>query len=167
MQVLFLRLERLTINGLPKLTTIWHSQNAQNSFSGLRDITVQQCNNLTNILPDSITAIVFQQLQKLTVEHCGVEEIVVKEEGPERLMHDHFFPMLECLEIKSLFRLERIYPGMPAAFCWLQLKTLVLFDLQKVDIYAAEFSGLQKTHGSGSLCTMNTKPSVLFLKVRK
>ncbi|XP_024182971.1 uncharacterized protein LOC112188155 isoform X2 [Rosa chinensis] len=143
------RLERLIINELPKLTTIWHTQLAPNSFRRLRDVTVQRCNGLKYIFQVSIIAGVFHQLQKLIVKECGVEEIVSQEEGIEKLMPDQFFPKLTCLEFTSLFQLERFYLKMPA-INW-PLKTLVLSDCQKVDIFAAESSGRQKIHDLGNL----------------
>ncbi|XP_062011130.1 uncharacterized protein LOC133727549 [Rosa rugosa] len=157
----FPRLEILTINGLPKLTTMWHTQLARNSFCKIRDVTVKRCNSLKSILPDSIIAGAFQELQKLTVEDCVVEEIVAKEEGQEIQNHDNFFPKLECLELKSLSQLKRFYPSMPA-FSWPHLKTLV-FDCQQVNIFTPEFSGLtEETHDSGSQSIPVKQSSVLI-----
>ncbi|KAM5577075.1 disease resistance protein [Rosa sericea] len=159
----FPRLEILTINGLPKLTTMWHTQLARNSFCKLRGVTVKRCNSLKSILPDSIIAGAFQELQKLTVEDCVVEEIVAKEERQEIQNHDKFFPKLECLELKSLSQLKRFYPSMPA-FSWPRLKTLV-FDCQQVNIFTPEFSGLiEKTHDSGSQSIPVKQSSVLIDK---
>ncbi|PRQ21218.1 putative leucine-rich repeat domain, L domain-containing protein [Rosa chinensis] len=150
----FPKLERLTIIGLPKLKTIWHTQLAPDSFCGLRDVTVQHCNSLKYIFPGSLIADVFnQRLQNLTVEECGVEEIISQGGGLE----DQFvFPNLISLEFKSLFQLKRFYPRM-LAFSWPLLKTLVLLDCPKVDIFAAEFAGLQKTHDLRSLDTPAAK----------
>ncbi|XP_040374587.1 uncharacterized protein LOC121052786 [Rosa chinensis] len=77
-------------------------------------------------------------------------------------MPDQFFPELTCLEFTSLFQLERFYLKMPA-INW-PLKTLVLSDCQKMDIFTAEVSGLQKTHDLGNLRTRVKQYHVLFEK---
>lgn len=156
-------MERLTINDLPKLTKIWGSQLSGNSFCKLRDVTVQQCNSLINILPHSIIAGVFQQLQKLKVENCGVlEEIVYQAEG-ETSIPD--FPKVTCLEFKSLPQLKRFHPRMH--FKWPLLETLVLFGCPIVDIFDSGFSGLPKTPNSGGPSNPVKQPVVLIEKVRK
>lgn len=171
MQVGFPSLERLTMNDLPKFTSIWHNELAPDSFYRLKEIKVQGCDGLINMFVSNIMARLTalntlnvkycaslknifptsvakypQLLQELKLEDCGaLVEIVAKEEGLETSMPEFVFPKVKSATFQNLPQLKRFYPGLHASK-WPSLKTLQLNKCNQVESFAAEVSSFLETH---------------------
>ncbi|KAF3447929.1 hypothetical protein FNV43_RR08636 [Rhamnella rubrinervis] len=76
----FPRLEFLSIKGLHKLTSIWHTQLASDSFCKLIQFRVQSCSSLKHILVPGILERL-QNLEELIVMDCESVEAVFEVEG--------------------------------------------------------------------------------------
>lgn len=87
------QLRDLSLNSLPKLKHIWNKDpQGKHKFHNLQIVRAFSCGVLKNLFPFSI-ARVLRQLEKLEIVHCGVEQIVAKEEGKHTW---------ECPRLKSL-----------------------------------------------------------------
>ncbi|KAL6201156.1 hypothetical protein ACLB2K_024871 [Fragaria x ananassa] len=152
------KLTRLTLKGLTKLTTIWNKQ-IQNTSAApfdcgtLEYVEIDSCENLENIFPLWV-ARNLQQLQTLGVTNCGVKEIVA---GEERLqtVFKFVFPKVTRVLFGDLSQLVNFYPGMHVC-SWPLLNDLRVFECDKVDIFAEEFSSFQeKLDGNSSSTLIN------------
>ncbi|KAF3447922.1 hypothetical protein FNV43_RR08629 [Rhamnella rubrinervis] len=129
----FPRLEYLSIKGLHKLTSIWHTQLAPNSFCKLIQFRVISCSSLIHILVpgilerlqslkdlivlDSPVAKHLEKLEKLRINNCEVLEQIVGEE-------------------------EKFLSGKHTSM-WPSLKEL-MFQCDKIEILAEEYSSFQQ-----------------------
>ncbi|OMO76141.1 Disease resistance protein [Corchorus olitorius] len=121
-----MQLRRLYLDRLPKLKHVWNKDPHGNtiSFKDLRHVEVLECWSLKSVFPFSI-AKGLQQLQRLDIERCGVEEIISKNinsEGSEQEIRFEFNQLL-FLQLWDLPYLKCFYPGMHNA-TWPALKWL-------------------------------------------
>ena len=79
----------------------------------------------------------------LIVKNCGLmEEIVVKEEGPQTTYEEFGFPKVTLMEFDNLLQLRNFYPGLHVSN-WPSLNHLKFTKCGSVKIFAAEFSTYQ------------------------
>lgn len=146
MQVKFPILEKLKINELRKLQTIWNNQLVdQDPFCKLREVVVSECKSLQKIFPASV-ARGLQNLYKLTLEGCDeVEEIIVGEEGLETTPPLFVFPKVTRVEFHNMPKLSRFYPGMHSSR-WPLLQDLSVDKCDKVKMFVAELPIFGEKH---------------------
>ncbi|KAL6206915.1 hypothetical protein ACLB2K_024161 [Fragaria x ananassa] len=140
------KLTSLFLKGLTKLTTIWNKQIQNTSAApfdceNLEYVEIDSCENLENIFPLWV-ARNLQQLQALKVMNCGVKEIVAREERLQTVLQ-FVFPKVTLVLFGKLSELVNFYPGRHVC-SWPLLKDLIVFDCDKVDIFAVEFSSFQE-----------------------
>ncbi|MBA0817924.1 hypothetical protein Gohar_003745, partial [Gossypium harknessii] len=76
--VVYSQLREVNLVRLPKLKHVWTKYSKENiSFQNLRQVCIGECWSLKTLFPLSI-AKDLQQLERLTIECCGLEEIVSK-----------------------------------------------------------------------------------------
>ncbi|XP_061989737.1 uncharacterized protein LOC133708286 isoform X2 [Rosa rugosa] len=206
-KVEFPSLKSLSLKGLTKLTTIWHSQLSLNSFSRLKDLEVHgcgrlnvletllikeckyvqdvfelggidvrgihdtsaatqlrscdcqnlesveidSCENLKSIFPVSM-ARNLQQLERLIVTNCGVEEIIAREEGLQTTPK-FVFPKVTQVIFRNLSNLMNFYPGMHVSV-WPSLNELRVVQCAKVKVFAEEISNFQGHNESERLSVL-------------
>ena len=68
LQVAFPNLEFLYITGLDNVKKIWHNQLLADSFSKLKEVKVENCNELLNVLASKNW---LPSLESLTIDSCG------------------------------------------------------------------------------------------------
>ncbi|GMI78895.1 hypothetical protein HRI_001558800 [Hibiscus trionum] len=116
-------LERMTISKLEDMKMIFHNHLAAGSFCKLKEMVVENCDDLKNLFPLSI-AKDLPQLKHLTISDCGVEEIVSVGEGVQVQQPVRFeFPRVSSLELSGLNKLKCFYEGQHTTV-WPMLKTL-------------------------------------------
>ncbi|KAF3448130.1 hypothetical protein FNV43_RR08841 [Rhamnella rubrinervis] len=113
----FPRLEYLVIEGLHKLTTVWHIQRAPDSFCKLTKIQVISCSSLLHILVPGILKSL-HSLKELYVEDCESVEVVFKVEGTSEIFTNeelldgeepHVFAHLKSLKIHGMDNLIHVW----------------------------------------------------------
>ncbi|GKV26374.1 hypothetical protein SLEP1_g35694 [Rubroshorea leprosula] len=101
-------LRELTIKNLPRLKHVWTKDpRGILSFRNLQSVTASGCPNLQNMFPASV-AMEFQQLEKLRLFNCGIEEVVAF--GGEEAFPRFVFSRLSTLCLWHLPRLKCFYP---------------------------------------------------------
>ncbi|KAL6201154.1 hypothetical protein ACLB2K_024869 [Fragaria x ananassa] len=153
------KLTRLTLSGLTKLTTIWNKQIQNTSAApfdceNLEHVMIDSCENLENIFPLWV-ARNLQQLQTLVVMNCGVKEIVAREERLQTVFK-FVFPKVTRVHFENLSELINFYPGMHVC-SWPLLNDLGVFECDKVDIFAEEFSSFQEKLDGNSSSTLTNR----------
>ncbi|XP_071723159.1 uncharacterized protein [Rutidosis leptorrhynchoides] len=86
------QLRELVLTRLPKMKHVWseHPQGGL-TFGCLRCMEIVECERLKSLFPSSV-AKSMTQLEELLVRECGVQEIIVEEDGVEMNARDLFFP---------------------------------------------------------------------------
>ncbi|XP_061989743.1 uncharacterized protein LOC133708288 isoform X2 [Rosa rugosa] len=160
-KVEFPRLKSLSMEGLTKLTSIWHSQLSLNSFSRLKDLQVHGCGNLINIfVPSTLGRL--NALETLLIKECKSVQVVFELGGiGVRGIHDTLattqlrsfdFENLDSVEIDSCESLKNIFPVSVARNLH-QLKKLIVKSCGVQEIVAREES-------------LQTTPQFVFPKIR-
>ncbi|KAJ9682531.1 hypothetical protein PVL29_018450 [Vitis rotundifolia] len=104
-KVSFSNLEKLKLNGLPKLKMIWHHQLSLEFFSKLQILRVCNCPRLVNLVPSNLIQS-FRNLKEVDVCNCEVLECVFDHRG---LNGDvGILPKIEILKLEQLPRLRLI-----------------------------------------------------------
>ncbi|TXG75695.1 hypothetical protein E1A91_1Z023000v1 [Gossypium mustelinum] len=137
------RLRKVYLVHLPKLKHIWTKYHKGNiSFTSLQEVGIQECWSLKTLFPFSI-AKDLQQLETLTIESCGLEEIVSKNvEGSDEEEIWFAFDQLSVLHLWNLPDLTCFYPRMHTTI-WPALKQLKIFRCEKIKIFGHEESQIQ------------------------
>nr|XP_011460230.1 PREDICTED: uncharacterized protein LOC105350266 isoform X3 [Fragaria vesca subsp. vesca] len=153
------KLTSLSLEGLTKLTTIWNKQIQNTSAApfdceNLKYVEIYSCENLENIFPLWV-ARNLQQLQTLIVKNCGVKEIVAREERLQTVFK-FVFPKVTLVLFWNLSELINFYPGMHVC-SWPLLNDLGVFNCNKVDIFAEEFSSFQEKLDGNSSSTLTNR----------
>ncbi|KAK9931570.1 hypothetical protein M0R45_018842 [Rubus argutus] len=151
---------KLFIEGLAKLTTIWNNQLSVESSKNLESIEIVSCESLKSICPASV-ARGLQQLRRLIVENCGVEDIIANEEGQQTTPKFVFSKVTYAL-FDGLPKLRSFYPGMHAS-SWPSLYYMGVFGCDKVQIFAEEYSSFQEQREANNLSNP-IKPSLFRIE---
>ncbi|TYH47091.1 hypothetical protein ES332_D11G387200v1 [Gossypium tomentosum] len=137
------QLKKVNLVRLPKLKHVWTKNHKGNiSFESLQQVRIQECWSLKALFPFSI-AKNLQQLEALTINRCGLEEIVSKsvEESDEQEIC-FAFNKLFYLELWNLPYLTYFYPRMHKT-TWTALKQLRIFRCGRIKIFGHEESQIQ------------------------
>ncbi|KAF3447924.1 hypothetical protein FNV43_RR08631 [Rhamnella rubrinervis] len=128
----FPRLEYLSINGLHKLTSIWHNQLAPDSFCKLIEFSVESCSSLIHILVPGILKRL-HSLKELTVMGCeSVEEVFEvegKSDGDYNQSEIFICRNLTEVSILNCKILKNVFPA-PVAKLLEKLEKLWIFNCQ-------------------------------------
>ena len=140
------QLKRLKISKCQALQMVYDKSSTTqlNGFkcSNLNSVEIDSCDSLENVFPASV-AKDLKQLSKLKVQNCGLmEEIVVKEEGPQTTYEEFGFPKVTSMEFDNLPQLRSFYLGLHVSN-WPSLNILKFTKCGRVEIFAAEFSTYQ------------------------
>ncbi|KAH7853714.1 hypothetical protein Vadar_005821 [Vaccinium darrowii] len=143
-EVAFPALEYLTIDYMPNMTEIWdkkprqESEKETQSFYKLRVITVEGCNQLVYVLPPCMLP-QLQNVQELSIYHCGELEVIVSKELKENEAADNdiiVFHQLKKLVFWNLPKLKSLYTGTQVIFsdkvAFPSLKDLTICGLPKI-----------------------------------
>ncbi|TYG47935.1 hypothetical protein ES288_D11G382400v1 [Gossypium darwinii] len=137
------QLKKVNLVRLPKLKHVWTKNHKGNiSFESLQQVTIQECWSLKALFPFSI-ANNLQQLEALTINRCGLEEIVSKsvEESDEQEICFAFNKLL-YLQLWNLPSLTYFYPRMHKT-TWTALKQLSILSCGRIKIFGHEESQIQ------------------------
>jgi len=127
------QLKKLSLSSLPNLKHIWNMDpRGILCFRNLQDVKVIKCQNLMHLFSVSLCQDL-GQLEVLTVESCGVKEIVAIEEGLDELKFE--FPQLNILSLIKLIQLRSFYPGRHTLECP-SLKTFNVFLCEALQIFS-------------------------------
>nr|TKS06892.1 putative disease resistance gene NBS-LRR family protein [Populus alba] len=139
------QLRDLSLNSLPKLKHIWNKDpQGKHKFHNLQIVRAFSCGVLKNLFPFSI-ARCLPQLEKLEIVHCGVEQIVAKEEGGEAFPY-FMFPRLTSLNLIEIRKFRNFYPGKHTWECP-KLKSLALSGCGNIKYFDSKFLDLQEVQG--------------------
>ncbi|KAH1084303.1 hypothetical protein J1N35_024064, partial [Gossypium stocksii] len=143
MYVIDSQLRELKLIRLPKLKHVWTKYHKRNiSFESLRQVCIKECWNLKTLFPFSI-AKDLQQLERLIIECCGLEEIVSKNvEGSDEQEFWFAFNQLSFLMLWYLPYLTCFHPGMHRT-TWSALKQLRMSGCRRIKIFGHEESQTQ------------------------
>ncbi|KAF3962351.1 hypothetical protein CMV_013119 [Castanea mollissima] len=137
----------LKLINLPNLKHVWSSGSQEIlTFQNLREVEVSNCKSMKSLFPASV-AKSLEQLKKLKIYDCGLEEIVAMEEGLETVTK-FVFPQLYSLSLFSLPELKCFYPGKHTSE-WPSLNSLYISKCDKVKIFAASELSLSDTNELG------------------
>ncbi|KAG2702082.1 hypothetical protein I3760_06G074700 [Carya illinoinensis] len=120
-QVAFPSLKSLIIKGLPK---------------------IKHVRSLKSFFPTSVISHL-EQLRMLSIDDCGVEEIVAYEGGREAVLR-FVFPQVTILDLRNLYRLKWFYKGVHVSK-WPMLKGIRIRECEKVKIFASGVVNFQET----------------------
>ncbi|MFQ6635703.1 hypothetical protein Gotur_011397, partial [Gossypium turneri] len=132
------QLREVNLIRLPRLKNVWTKYHKGNfSFESLQEVYIQDCWNLKTLFPFSI-AKGLQQLQRLFIESCGLEEIVSKnDEGSDEQEVWFAFNQLSFLTLWHLPYLTCFYPGTHRT-TWTALKQLKMAGSWRIKIFGHE-----------------------------
>ncbi|XP_018727699.2 uncharacterized protein LOC104441515 [Eucalyptus grandis] len=143
-------LRELVLMRLPKMKHVW-SGFCQGglSFRSLRCMQVIECGSL-KILFLSLVAKSMTQLEELVVQSCGVEQIIIEEDGVGMSTSNLFFPGLINLKLLELPKLRSFYENSHTS-TWPLLKELRVRHCGKMRSFssACEIQSCQGTTTNG------------------
>ncbi|KAH9755549.1 putative disease resistance protein [Citrus sinensis] len=131
------KLEVLRIDGMDNLRKIWHHQLALDSFTKLKDLDVEYCDQLLSIFPSNMLRRL-ERLEHLAVSECGsIEEIVeISSNCTVETAPGVVFRQLTSLKLHWLPRLKSFCPGIHISG-WLVLKNLDVFECDKFETFSS------------------------------
>ncbi|XP_050274602.1 uncharacterized protein LOC126717203 isoform X2 [Quercus robur] len=152
----------LELINLPKLKHVWSSDpQAILTFQNLHEVKVSKCKSMKSLFPASV-AKSLEQLERLEIHDCRLEEIVAMEEGSETVTK-FVFPQLVYLSLELMPDLKCFYPGkhtleLPS------LKQLTIHKCDKVKIVALNELSFPDIDGLGH-DVLTQQPFFLIEKV--
>ncbi|KAK4596165.1 hypothetical protein RGQ29_014282 [Quercus rubra] len=126
-EVAFPNLEALIISHMPNLKIIWHDKFAPGSFTKLRSMKVQFCENLTQTFRVNMLSR-FQSLESLVVDDCDLLEEIFEIRGQE-VMETRAITItqLKKLFMRRLPKLKRVWNKDPQG-------TFSFQNLQQIEV---------------------------------
>ena len=153
------QLKYLDLQSLQNLKYIWSLDcRAIFRFKNLCEVKVGDCNSLKSLFPASV-AKYLEQLTRLEIYQCGVEEVVEKEES-ETSESNFAFPRLTFLRLEQLPELRSFYRGKCKLRCPL-LKELKICNCDKLKIFGSEDTSQQtpffidEVRATNTLCPLS------------
>ncbi|MBA0672127.1 hypothetical protein Goklo_025495 [Gossypium klotzschianum] len=134
------QLREVNLVRLPKLKHVWTNYREGNiSFENLQIVSILECWSLKSLFPFSI-AKDLQQLERLAIDKCGLEEIVSKNAEVSNEQEIWLaFNQLSFLLLGHLPYLTCFYPGMHRT-TWPTLKKLRIYNCGRIKIFGHEES---------------------------
>ncbi|XP_039029192.1 uncharacterized protein LOC120163290 [Hibiscus syriacus] len=128
---------------LSKLKHIYNEDSSISAFENIRNVYVRDCWSLKSLFPASV-AICLRQLVDLTINSCGMEEIVSEEDGLNHV-NKFSFPEARCLTLCNLPQLKYFYPAAHETE-WPKLKMLKTYHCGQVEVFGTKehLSSFQK-----------------------
>ncbi|KAH7521876.1 hypothetical protein FEM48_Zijuj07G0078500 [Ziziphus jujuba var. spinosa] len=142
----FPSLEKLVIEGLHKLRTIWHTQLDPNSFCKLTEIQVDACQSLIRILEPCILQRLDSNVRVLDIRNCGSLQAVFN----DTLLAPHHSEMFSCrnlceVYIRNCRNLKNVFPAYMARNRNLKkLQTLWIHHCETVEEIIGEEVGVEE-----------------------
>ncbi|KAG6701539.1 hypothetical protein I3842_08G170000 [Carya illinoinensis] len=158
----FPSVRELHLEGLPKIKHVWSKEpQTMFRFQALQDIYVGKCESLTSLFPAWVLRCL-EQLKKIVIEDCGVEEIVAVEGGGgEAVERTLLFPQVTKLKFRNLLRLKWFYKGVHVSK-WPMLKEVTIQGCHKVEIFASEVVSFEKAVADQRQSEMSNIKQPLF-----
>ncbi|XP_042992984.1 uncharacterized protein LOC122319131 isoform X1 [Carya illinoinensis] len=144
-QLCFPSVRELYLEGLPKIKHVWSKEpQTMFRFQALQDIYVGKCESLTSLFPAWVLRCL-EQLKKIVIEDCGVEEIVAVEGGGgEAVERTLVFPRVSTLELRNLKRLKWFCKRVHVSK-WPMLKLMKIEGCEEVEIFASGVVSFEET----------------------
>ncbi|XP_075658074.1 disease resistance protein At4g27190-like [Castanea sativa] len=130
-KVAFPNLEELFIDGINNLKMLWHNQLVPNSFCKLRELFVDNCENLMNIfLPNMLRRL--QNLEQLVIRNCNsVEKVFEVRRANVDEIYEKGSTQLRILNLVSLPKLRHVWTS--------DLEAILTFqNLRQVEVSKCE-----------------------------
>ncbi|KAI4353023.1 hypothetical protein L6164_002001 [Bauhinia variegata] len=138
-EVQFLKLEKIIINDMQNLKTIWHPQLTANSFGELKTLELKSCPRLANVFPSYMQR-KFGNLETLAVSDYDSMEVIFKLDANETFSEEDRTE-LKSMTLRRLPNLRQIWSREPQGilsfhnlqlssvqFCW-KLEYIFLFSV--------------------------------------
>ncbi|XP_028790402.1 uncharacterized protein LOC114746341 [Neltuma alba] len=125
-QVRFPNSEKMIIEGMPELNTIWHPCFASNCFDGLKTMEVSECDKLESIFPSYMQR-AFASLEALMVSDCKSVQVIFDFEFSSQMGSAEETARLQKLTLLRLPKLKQIWSRNAEA-------NLRFLNLQLVDV---------------------------------
>ncbi|KAI4353030.1 hypothetical protein L6164_002008 [Bauhinia variegata] len=125
-EVQFLKLEKIIINDMQNLKTIWHPQLTASSFGELKTLEVKSCPRLANVFPSYMQR-KFGKLETLTVSDCDSMEVIFQLDANETFSEEDRTE-LKSMTLCRLPKLKQIWSGEPQGI--LSFHNLQLVNVQ-------------------------------------
>ncbi|XP_048234147.1 disease resistance protein At4g27190 isoform X2 [Ricinus communis] len=123
----------LHLSCLDNLTRIGHDQLVDGSLCNIREIEVDNCENLPNVLASNLIAR-FQNLEKLFVYRCASLLDIFESQAHAVDEHTKIVYQLEEMILMSLPRLSSILENPGRIICFQRLRTLEVYDCGNLEI---------------------------------
>lgn len=133
-RVVFPSLEKLRIDGLECVNTLWHTDIVAESFSQLRVLEVKNCNSLSKLIPSSLLPRL-QNLEEVYVTQCCLLEKILEqteEDSVEKVM----LPNVHTVRLTNLPKLASFLSG-NRTFEWPSLERLALEDCPSLKTFSS------------------------------
>ncbi|XP_039173999.1 uncharacterized protein LOC120296284 isoform X1 [Eucalyptus grandis] len=133
-QVQFPRLTQMHLSHMDNLSKIWIDGPQETlTFDCLREVEVQNCKSLENLFPYWV-ATSLNQLKKIQVDSCEIEEIVAsRDDTPRSNTTQDLFPKLTSLVLHDMPRLKSFCPNLPT-LNWPLLEELRVTHCDKLNM---------------------------------
>ncbi|KAL9993114.1 putative AAA+ ATPase domain, P-loop containing nucleoside triphosphate hydrolase [Helianthus debilis subsp. tardiflorus] len=132
-KVVFPSLEKLRIDNLECVNTLWHTDTKAEAFSQLSILEVRNCNNLVKLIPSSLLPRL-QNLEELHVNQCRLLEMIL-EQLEENSMEKVMFPKVHTVRLIKLPKLACFISG-NRSFEWPNLERLVIEDCPTMKMFS-------------------------------
>ncbi|KAJ0889652.1 putative AAA+ ATPase domain, P-loop containing nucleoside triphosphate hydrolase [Helianthus annuus] len=129
-KVVFPSLEKLRIDNLECVNTLWHTDTMAEAFSQLSILEVRNCNNLVKLIPSSLLPRL-QNLEELHVNQCCLLEMILEENSIEKVM----FPKVHTVRLIKLPKVACFISG-NRSFEWPNLERLVIEDCPTMKMFS-------------------------------
>lgn len=120
MQVAFPALEKLEVAHLDNIRGLWCSQVPLQSFGGLKQLNVSDCNKLVHVVPSHLVQQLLNTVEHILVHHCDLLEelfelqgLAVDERKPTPTFH-----RLRSLDLSWNPKLEYLFDEKVCAVSW-------------------------------------------------
>ncbi|KEH38509.1 NBS-LRR type disease resistance protein [Medicago truncatula] len=113
-EVIFPNLETLVISHMEHLKSVWHNQLAPKSLCKLKQLKIEFCNELSNVIPSYVLN-KLQNLEIVTISNCPTLEVVFETQGLKANSgrQTRLEMQLRTLTLKNLPMLKQIWSGNP------------------------------------------------------
>ncbi|KAL8230995.1 hypothetical protein R6Q57_000773 [Mikania cordata] len=132
-KVVFPSLEKLRIDNLEQVNTLWHTDTVAESFSQLSILEVRNCNSLVTLIPLSLLQRL-PNLEELNIYQCRLLEKIL-EQVEEYSVQKVKIPKIHTVRLIKLPKLACFLSG-NSRFEWPNLEKLVIEDCPTMKIFS-------------------------------